>query len=1039
MKCVKYVSFVGVFLLLSLLSACINDSTLAEFDVLSEDEAYVELLLQSKAGSLTASSAVLDSDSDIQSLSVLVFEHDEQNKEGVLAYKAPVKSINAKQDGTFSVIARLQVSQSEQQKYSLSLFGNTAISNIELEEYLGAPKTEVVKEFAFKANQGSNRSSYLWGESNLLPMYGESGVHVISKLPQILGPIYMIRSVAKVSIDLSKAKHNGIANPEIELVESYVFNAVAKGQYASKYHHYFTDKEKKDSLIPHNDLVSWPFFSEDESPYLGWIPLKNSNEKSLMPIYLAENRGGIIGDVRTTTCFIIGLKLAGSGEVSYYRLDIPHPTTYDSAGNPVEYDQVHTEPILRNRHYTIAVSNIQGPGAASKEEALSERQAHEIVLRIQDWNEWSRNYSLEGEVQFAITERDILLPYEIDEYTNWKKGVSVRYISPKIYYQTNLEPEQIVLKVANELELKASSSEELVNGRYHYSFGSDERGTYLQIELKLEQENNAVVSVANHTGKPEEVNQIADLEPQEFELQVAGTIFPMNVSPKAVQVQEYINPLGADKRVKVIPYGMYVKNSIPTTKYYDTDEDLKNAEHYIELLLPYDGEVVKEGNYVLAGNTKEGAVGQLQNGLTFQMYRDYPNRDESAYMVKIEQEHIRIIQDEQGSVQKFASIKIPGFGMSGPETESSRPYQALFFIFTKKGIYKGYSDIFNIRVLPREPEYKKSKVLFVADGYTFNYEKAFEEGSSNVNKNLARVLYNPKIFGLEEESTIKVEPFISDIYAYNDEGEQVIQKNVSRVDHVVQLTQLGSAANIENYDVIFYLKSAKPNELLSEELAPYREVIAKRVKEKKLVFIQSPAKDSGDGEYVDPLMSLVAGEPVKVELSSLLINNQRHVEVDLDKIGAPFSSFNYDYYSSKNLQKTNLKSLNRLLYPLAVETVIASTHRADVSYLAYVSTDLPSVITDLSWLGFAKELTENPFRINRVVLAEIQKNYLWIGSSYLFLDRATQTRKIEGYYYPSFRKAKSITGAFQSVSKETYSLNFFIYLMHWSLHQINKK
>ncbi len=134
---------------------------------------------------------------------------------------------------------------------------------------------------------------------------------------------------------------------------------------------------------------------------------------------------------------------------------------------------------------------------------------------------------------------------------------------------------------------------------------------------------------------------------------------------------------------------------------------------------------------------------------------------------------------------------------------------------------------------------------------------------------------------------------------------------------------------------------------------------------------------------------------------------------------------------SLNYQKKNL-----IFYPKAVETTFGITYRADLSCLSEGEKNLPKSINALAQESFAKELINGLFK---VVMAEVGNNYYWLGSNYLFLDRATAVQMVDERYYPSNLKMKSQSGVFKGLSKETYSLNFFIYLMHWSLHQINKK
>ena len=366
--------FLGFAFFIALLSACVGDSILSEEDRLSSNEAYAELLLKSSGTVNSENKAVYDS--DINSLTVLVFKHD-RDKNPVFAYKAPVSAIKKQENGKFLVSTKLKISQTEDDKYSLALIANEEISDADLASYKGFPKETLIKKLNFQSTH-LDKQDYFW-KDKYLPMYGESEPKYISKVPQVWGTIYMIRSVAKVTIDIQSNDQNLVFG------ELYIHNAVSKGRYASDVHSSFLEGNN----TPSNTKVTLPDFNTNETQYTNWVKFVDFATQSATPIILSENEGGSRDDVDKTTCFVLGLKKDKDSKISYYRLDIPK--MLESGG----FDKEKTEPILRNRHYVVKVNKVEGDGADNKEDALKKEVEIDCTVHIGEWNLLENEYEFE--------------------------------------------------------------------------------------------------------------------------------------------------------------------------------------------------------------------------------------------------------------------------------------------------------------------------------------------------------------------------------------------------------------------------------------------------------------------------------------------------------------------------------------------------------------------------------------------------------------------------------------------------------------------
>lgn len=123
-----------------------------------------------------------------------------------------------------------------------------------------------------------------------------------------------------------------------------------------------------------------------------------SGNQAVSGLYLSESVSPAESErVNGATCVVVGGKYAGSGEVTYYRIDFDPDDTQGSFGQ-----------ILRNHRYVFTIRSVAGPGWPSADEAASNRSA-QINLDIQSWDESTTDMYFDTDHHFGVSTREVVL------------------------------------------------------------------------------------------------------------------------------------------------------------------------------------------------------------------------------------------------------------------------------------------------------------------------------------------------------------------------------------------------------------------------------------------------------------------------------------------------------------------------------------------------------------------------------------------------------------------------------------------------------
>lgn len=924
--------FLGLAFFIALLSACVGDSILSDEDRLSSNEAYAELLLRSSGTENSQKKA--EYDSDINSLTVLVFKHD-TNESPVFAYKAPVSAIKKQENGEFLVSTKLKVSQTENDQYSLALIANVDISDADLSAYKGFPKETLIKKLNFQSTHlDKDKEDYFW-KDKYLPMYGESDPKHISKVPQVWGTIYMIRSVAKVTIDIQSNDQNLVFG------ELYIHNAVSKGRYASDVHSSFLEGNN----TPSNTKVTLPDFNTNETQYTNWVKFVDFATQSATPIILSENEGGSRDDVDKTTCFVLGLKKDKDSKISYYRLDIPK--MLESGG----FDKEKTEPILRNRHYVVKVTHVEGEGAENPDDALKQEIEIDCTVQIGEWNTIKESYDLAGEYRFELDVREI----NFDDYSG-------NEITKTISYDSNVPAEKIYFK----------------NSEKPTSITID---TYkLTINSKLNQ-----LEISCHgVPKKNKNTVILCVENMEIPIDLYGI-------PEALT---FFYP-----EIDVYTEGYYIES-------YPIDES-----NYLDVWLDKAFFGI-ENDAEIEFNTNS----QEECGFEFRKLERISSKNTNG---------------------KWVNIQVPA---QGKPNKNGKFECYLDFTISYPSVNKNYKlkykTKFNLYA-SKKPEFSNLKILFVAYGYKlfptdesgsehYGNEGYLDKNGNKIdyNHNIGKLLFNEKLFGLE--GTVKIKPFV--YYKETQKLDPYLENNI-----IYQVSSLWDVNDLNEFDVIFYINSFIDNELRNRDLS---NKVINYMNNKNHVFIQTPSSKvnrSIFSQYSDPIFneffgSKYLGFKLDIERTSRLVRNQRVPEIN---------------YSFPKIQEYGVDK-KHIVFPSVANTLGKSLYEVydDFNYInsSYLL-DLASkyVITSTSIFLKAKSYTP-------IIVANENKNYMWIGSSYLFSDYAVN---IDKDHLPIKGNHDSYGGLLSMSDKDlweqvtgnddTYNSYFFMNIMNWALTRANTK
>ena len=323
-------------------TSCTDRLEEVEEQYTGENEVWVRLIVSRPySGKEVRSKAGNDRETEIDEIQLLVFE------EGGYKYRVPGISIT-NSGTTTSFSARLLATD---KTLDLYIVANATAAVLANEPQVGDTENEVRTKLQLGFPLGGNFTT--------LPMSGH--YRLVSGLDanyrQEISGVSMLRAVARVDVLVG-----GIPNFELTSIQAYRVNSRM-------------EVNTPVSAVSGNQAVSGLYLSESVSP--------------------AESER-----VNGATCVVVGGKYAGSGEVTYYRIDFDPDDTQGSFGQ-----------ILRNYRYVFRIRKVTGPGWSDPALAAVNR-ATGIVAEIRPWENFTTEMYFEGDNYFGLSSRNVTLGYQ---------------------------------------------------------------------------------------------------------------------------------------------------------------------------------------------------------------------------------------------------------------------------------------------------------------------------------------------------------------------------------------------------------------------------------------------------------------------------------------------------------------------------------------------------------------------------------------------------------------------------------------------------
>ena len=342
-------------------TSCTDRLEEVEEQYTGENEVWVRLIVSRPySGKEVRSKAGNDRETEIDEILLLVFE------EGGDKYR--VRGISITNSGTTtSFSARLLATD---KTLDLYIVANATAAVLANEPQVGDTENEVRTKLQLGFPLGGNFTT--------LPMSGH--YRLVSGLDanyrQEISGVSMLRAVARVDVLVG-----GITNFELTSIQAYRVNS-------------------RIQLIANQDLpvVTAPSIPVNSRMEVNTPVSAVSGNQAVSGLYLSESVSPAESErVNGATCVVVGGKYAGSGEVTYYRIDFDPDDTQGSFGQ-----------ILRNHRYVFTIRSVAGPGWPSTDEAASNRSA-QINLDIQSWDESTTDMYFDTDHHFGVSTREVVL------------------------------------------------------------------------------------------------------------------------------------------------------------------------------------------------------------------------------------------------------------------------------------------------------------------------------------------------------------------------------------------------------------------------------------------------------------------------------------------------------------------------------------------------------------------------------------------------------------------------------------------------------
>ena len=217
-----------------------------------------------------------------------------------------------------------------------------------------------------------------------LPIFGiAKNINVIKDLKlQGANAVKMVRMLSKIEVMLTKnaasGSPTGSGNGNFKLVNARLYNQALQGWVTPEISSWPTTNLAATNYFGGASAPTKAAFKSGDAPLLYTGSGDNVTDNDILrSIYTFEAPAGSDAGRDNNVCLVVGGNYAGSGSVSYYRVDIRRL----EAGGAITY-----LPLLRNHKYIVNIKSVIGPGYPTPEDAFDGETAL-MEVDILDWND----------------------------------------------------------------------------------------------------------------------------------------------------------------------------------------------------------------------------------------------------------------------------------------------------------------------------------------------------------------------------------------------------------------------------------------------------------------------------------------------------------------------------------------------------------------------------------------------------------------------------------------------------------------------------
>lgn len=391
----KLIRYILPLILLAVQWGCVDDDYIDDIKVKGSS---VELTLTVKVPGIAVPATYgmeVSDESKLQTIDILVFKDNGTGSDNeTLLYITHATDIDNSGSSSKNFKALLQKSEGTD-KHRIVLLAN--LRN-EVDKIKGSLTTLMKKQEVLDLIQFSNTQAWNTSGTNItcLPMWGETNAtHKItsSTTPGILGNITLLRSVACINVGLNLDPYGyplGFGSIFF-MSDVKLYNANNKGSAAPHKGNYNGIKVSSPSIPASAALNTRPIGYHHDTPDYEFV----------REIYTAECDNINLADSDKPFCLLIGGYYTkpddplNTTNKSWYRIDFYDRTSSSPAENRIN--------ILRNYRYQVNITNVNGKGFQTEEEAYNSNTTG-MESSITAWEEYNlNNITFDGQYQLALT------------------------------------------------------------------------------------------------------------------------------------------------------------------------------------------------------------------------------------------------------------------------------------------------------------------------------------------------------------------------------------------------------------------------------------------------------------------------------------------------------------------------------------------------------------------------------------------------------------------------------------------------------------